>query len=309
MNIYQESILGQSRNVLLFKKAYSVSLEPDVLASPMFDRIQQICTALTALSAKQDRSGKALTEQKTQAMETVINYCVVCADFMISFGNFTNFSVFANIEGCSRSQLTHVRDEEVLKHVCKLLDVIEENPEQTTASGVNDELIENLNSALGEATQMVATPKDFRMAHRNITKSIDKLLNEYKDLVNNSLKSYMRSKYQESMPDLYNAFIQSLEVDAIPQRKRAVMGTFTNQAGESVRLVRVSVDGQKAVTKGGTKGGYFIPNMTAGQHELTFSRKGYQVEKRTVLIIPGETLELNIEFVPVEILESELVEA
>jgi len=309
MNIYQESVLGQARSLSLFKKAYGTTLDLDVLASPMFERIQQICTAITALSAKQDRSGKTLTDLKSKAMETVINYCVVCADFMKSYGNFNNFSAFVNIEGCTRNQLTHVRDEEVLIHVRKLLDVQEEKPEQTTASGVSEELIENLDSALGEATKLVATPKEFRSAHRVITVSINEHLNEYKNLVNGSLTSYMSSKYKISMPGLYNAFLQSLEVDAIPQRQRALMGTFTNQAGEPVRLVRVSVDGQKAVSKGGIKGGYFIPNMTAGQHELTFSRKGYQVEKRTVLIIPSETLELNIEFVPVEILEPELVEA
>lgn len=309
MNVYQESIFGQARNAVLFSKAYSETLNLDVLAKPRFERIQQICTELTALSAKQDRSGKALTDQKNTAMDAVIDSCVDCADFMKSYGYFTKLSVFANIEGCNRKQLMRERGEEVLKHAHKLLDVMAEFPEQTTASGVSDELKQILTTVLGEATTAFAKPKAFRSDHRVITGLMDSLLSEYKDLVNNSLMSYMRSKYQKSMPDLYTAFLKSLEVDAIPKRQRALVGTFTSQAGEPVRLVRVSVDGKKAVTKGGIKGGYFIPNLTAGQHELIFSRKGYQVEKRTVLIIPGETLELNIEFVPIKILEPESVEA
>jgi len=46
--------------------------------------------------------------------------------------------------------------------------------------------------------------------------------------------------------------------------------------GEPVRLVRISIDGQKPVVKGGDKGGYFIQNLPPGQHKLVFTRQAYQ---------------------------------
>ena len=127
--------------------------------------------------------------------------------------------------------------------------------------------------------------------------------------VNDSLKVYMRTKYQKSTPELYIYFVNAIEIDAIARRKRAITGNFTNEAGESVRLVRVSIDGQKAMIKGGDKGGYFIQNLTPGQHDLVFSRQAYQVETRNVLIVPDETLILNIEFILENIDAPELAEA
>ena len=103
--------------------------------------------------------------------------------------------------------------------------------------------------------------------------------------------------------------MNAIELDAIPKRKRAITGHFTNEAGESVRLVRVSIDGQKPITKGGDKGGYFIQNLPPGQHNLVFTRQAYQVEARRVLIVPDETLILNIEFILEIVEEPELTEA
>ena len=309
MNVNQESVLRQVQNLLLFRSTYKESLDLDPLATQMFDRVQVIYDNILALSAKQDRSGKSLTDQKSNAMNTVIDTCVDCADFMSSYGHFQNFDPFVKIENCKRTQLTHAREEEALIHMRKLVDVMDDNPEQTISSGVSDELKQKLITEIFKVSNLLDVPKEYRIVHRDITANIDTSLTEYKGILNDSLKAYMRTKYQKSTPALYIAFVNAIELDAIPQRKRVITGKFTNKAGDPIRLVRVSIDGQKAISKGGNKGGYFIQNLPAGQHSLVFTRKAYLVETRNVLIVPDETLILNIEFILENIDEPELAEA
>ena len=66
----------------------------------------------------------------------------------------------------------------------------------------------------------------------------------------------------------------------------------------------VSIDGGKPMTMGGEKGGYFIQNLSAGEHEITFSLKAYQTVVKKLLILPDQTLELNIKLTPIEIEEA-----
>ncbi|WP_372645980.1 hypothetical protein, partial [Ancylomarina sp.] len=305
----QERCFRQSNSVLQFRQTYDESLKLDLLATPMFDRVQVINGNVSALSAKQDRSGKTLTDHKNKAMITVIDTAADCADFMGSYGHFHNFDPFVKIENCKKSQLIRAREEEALIHIRKLVGVMDENPVQTLAADVTDELEQKLIAELDAASKLLDVPKEYRIVHRDITAEIDSSLNEYKNLLNDSLKAYMRTKYQKSMPELYTAFVNAMEMDAIPKRKRAVVGTFTNVAGDPVRLVRVSIDGQKPFKKGGDKGSYFIQNLVAGKHVFTFTCKAYRDEVRTVLIVPDETLQLDIVFSLIEIEAAELVEA
>jgi len=309
MNANQERILRQAQNMLQFRQTYEESLKLDPLATQMFDRVQVIYDNLLALSAKQDRSGKALTDQKNKAMNIVIDKAVDCSELMSSYGHFVHFDPFVEIQNCKRTQLAHAREEEALTHIRKLLDVMDDNPEQTIAAGVTEDLKLALTTALDAATKSLDIPKDYRIIIREITSKIDRSAKEYKGILNDSLKGYMRTKYQKSNPELYISFVNAIEMDAIPKRKRAIVGTFSNEAGEPVRLVRVSIDGQKAVVKGGDKGGYFIQNLAPGQHNLVFTRQAYQEEARRVLIVPDETLQLDIVFTLIEIEAEEPVEA
>ena len=169
MNVSQERILRQAQSMLLFRQTYKESLDLDTLANPMFDRVQQICNDVLALSAKQDRSGKALTDQKNKSMVAAIDCCVDCADFMNSYGNFVNFEPFVEIENCKKTQLTHAREDEALIHIRKLITVMDANPEQTTASGVSEDLKLSLTTALDEATKLVNVPKSYRITLKEIT--------------------------------------------------------------------------------------------------------------------------------------------
>jgi hypothetical protein len=309
MNVNQERILRQVQSLLLFRQTYKETLDLDPFATQMFDRVQVIYDNVVALSAKQDRSGKSLTDQKNNAILTVIDTCVDCADLMSSYGHFQKFDPFATIENCKKTQLIHAREEEALIHIRKLIGVMDENPEQTTAAGVTDELKQKLITELDAASKLLDVPKEYRIILREITAKIDRSLNEYKGILNDSLKPYIRSKYQKTNVELYISFANAIELDAIPQRKRAITGHFTNEAGEPVRMVDVAIDEQKAVKKGGNKGGYFVQNLPPGQHNLVFTRQAYQEEARRVLIVPEETLILDIQFILETIQEPEPAEA
>jgi len=76
---------------------------------------------------------------------------------------------------------------------------------------------------------------------------------------------------------------------------------FSNtKTGESIRNVRISIDGKKAVTHRGKQGGFYIQTLSAGEHELRFSKKGYLDVVMQVVVLPEHTLQLDVKLEAVE---------
>ena len=304
MNVIQEKIYRQLQKLIAFKQANEAKLAENALVLQMFTDMEGIYTAVTELLAQQDRTGKALTEKKTATIDALIDICVDCHDFLASYGNYKGFVVFSNIEGCKRTQLKRSRDEEVIVTARKLKAIMEEYPDETTESGVSAEKKTAFDNAIDAAQDVVEIPQEFRRSQHEVTLKIDAKLDDARRIYNDAMKDHMRTKYEDSDPDLYSAFVQAADVDAIAKRQRALQGTITKANGEPMRNVRVSVDGQKPVIKGGKKGGYFFQNLTPGQHELVFSRKAYQTVKHTIIIEPDHCLQLDVVMHLIEIEEA-----
>jgi len=89
--------------------------------------------------------------------------------------------------------------------------------------------------------------------------------------------------------------------DNASSRQRALKGMFSNtKTGESIRNVRISIDGKKAVTHRGKQGGFYIQTLSAGEHELRFSKIGYLDVVMQVVVLPEHTLQLDVKLEAVE---------
>jgi len=304
MNYIQQQLVRQMKSFLAFKKEHETEIAENPLLVNMVTDIENIDIDVTALMAQQDRNSKALTHEKSSKSEVLVDKVVNTCDLLNSYGNYVNFAVFTNIEGCSRTELSRCRDEELLIRAGKVKDILSDNPTEASEATVTAEDITALETAIADVQAVIDIPQEFRRIQHEITLKLETDLNNYKGIMNNSLKDYMHSKYKVAKPEFYAAFALSVEIDALPQRKRALIGTITDDNGEPIRNVRVSVDGAKPIIKGGQKGGYFFQNLTAGQHQLTFSRKSYQSVTVNILIVPDHTATLDVVLKYIEVEEA-----
>ena len=308
MNNIQQQLVRQMRSFLAFKKDHEKEIAENSLLVKMATDIENIEISISELLGQQDRNSKALTQEKSSKIDYLIGLLVKNCEVMSSYGNYVNFNVFTNIEGCSKTELSRCRDVEVLIRADKVVAIMDENPDQVTEATITAEDIAALKDAIVAAQAVIDIPQEFRKSQHKITLAIEEALDTYRQIMNDSLKDYMRSKYQESKPEFYDAFTTAVEMDAISQRKRALVGSIKDSNGKPMRNVRVSVDGAKPVIKGGKKGGYFFQNLTAGEHQLTFSRKSYQSVTVNILIVPDQTTTLDVVMNYIEVEEAAAIE-
>jgi len=304
MNNKQAITYRQLLNGLGFFKEHETQLADNPLALQMFADLVPLNMEITESIAQQDRNGKALTQTKQVTINSLVDKSVNCYDLLYSYGNYKDFAVFTNIKGCKRYELEHARDEDVIIHASKLKAIMEAYPDETLASGVTAEKQTALDTAITAAQDVIDTPQEFRKKQHEITLVLNDRLETFKKILNGSLKGNMSSFYAESNPQLYTAFVQAIDVDALPKQKRPLKGRITDENGQPVRRVRVSVDGKKPLIKGGDNGGYHFNSFPAGKHILTFSRKSFKTVTKTILIVPDHSLQLDIVMPFVEIEEA-----
>ncbi|PXY02353.1 hypothetical protein DF185_06815 [Marinifilum breve] len=291
----------QVQDLCAFDLKHQTKLQEDTNYNDLMAPIRELNSELAVLVPKQALSSKADTINKNNLFEIMVGNCAKVNDLIISYGTLHEFEIFSSVEGCFEHQLHNCKEEEALIRADSLLSIVANNATQATAAKVDEDLKSALESSITNFSNVISAPKDFRVEHADITKQIDVLLDKYNLLVKRGLMLYMRSVYAESDPDLFDEFLVIMTKDNASSRQRALQGMFSNaKTGESIRNVRISIDGKKAVTHRGKQGGFYIQTLSAGEHELRFSKKGYLDVVMQVVVLPEHTLQLDVKLEAVE---------
>ncbi|WP_282127038.1 hypothetical protein [Marinifilum flexuosum] len=291
----------QLQDLCAFDVKYQTKFQEDTNYNDLMAPIREVNAELAVLVPKQALTSKAETINKNKLFEIMVGNCAKVNDRLISYGTLHEFEKFSSVEGCFEHQLHNCKEEEALIRANKLLSIVTDNATQATAAKVDEDLKSALETSITNFSNAISTPKDFRVGHAEITNQIYKLLDRYNLLVNKGLVLYMRSVYAESDPDLFEEFLVIMTKDNPSSRQRALQGMFSNaKTGESIRNVRISIDGKKAITHRGKQGGFYIQTLSAGEHELRFSKKGYLDHVILVVILPEHTLQLDVKLEAVE---------
>lgn len=264
---------------------------------------------LLILIPLQEDRGKGETLKKQQLRRSLFDVLLSVVDLLKSYGFVNKFASFARIENCSASQLTKCSSGDLIIRSNYVYNLITDHAVQSAGAGVTPELNLKLTDAKTVFSDSLNIPKDFRIKHHEITMEIDHLVLGSYDLLRNGLLPYMRSTYLKSDPELYQAFVNSIEMDAIPSQQRALQGTMINGISKKpLKKVKIFIDDQKPIVRGGEKGIFYIQNLSAGEHLVRFELKAFQSFEKRILVLPGITYELNVELTPNEIEEPALVE-
>ncbi|WP_321515670.1 hypothetical protein [Marinifilum fragile] len=306
MNSSEKLNFRQLQKLVAFKKANEEALKLNPLLWLMLEDAEGFYNRIADLMVKDEKSSKALTQEKEVIFESLTADSVVTNDMLISYGNYKKFIPFMSIQGCSKTDLKRARDEDVISNVQSMIAEIEAHPTESVEAGVSEERKLALIAKVDEAIAVVHGPEKFRLEQHDVNVQIDAELEGYRKLLNDSIKPNMRANYADSNPDLYKAFLNAIHTDTLPKKTKVITGSFKNEKGEPVSDVWIQLDEEKPVKKGGKKGQFYFYNVAAGQHSLVFTKESYKQEKRVFMLEADHCMHFDITFILEEVqVESE----
>lgn len=292
MDKYQFKTLNQATKLLKLDTELD-DLKKDTFYQKVIQKVKEHVLKIETLQRIQcPYNSQAVTKEINREELELISLRI--SKLLRSYACFSQYSPFLELKGFGKNQLYKYSGLNLLNKSKELQTFIQKHKKKAVEAQVDTLLSENLKSAITSFEKHLYQPQKYRESKKNASQKIREELKAYKFLVDNVLKDYLFSKYQQENPMVYTKFIQCLEMSKVPSRKRALVGKLTDTKGKPLHRVRVSIDNKKPVVKRGTKGNYFYKNMTNGSHVLKFSCKGYRTILKEVLIYPSRTTRLNV---------------
>lgn len=279
--------------------AESSVLQKDTFYQKAHQKLLQLVTQLEELNINQDRSKSKIAYKKQDSREQLETLCFQVASLLKSYGNFHEFIPFSSLKGFGKNQLYKYSGINLLINSEKLKGILDEYPDESKKAKVGSALKEDLMNSIAMFDDLLEDPKRNKKKLKRTGEKIQESLKQYQKLLNDVIIPYVKGKYAGENPELVSRMESVLKYNKIPRRKISLAGTIKDEEGRPIHRPRLSVDQKKPMVKRGTKGNYFIKNLTSGQHSLVFSCKNYKTVKKAVMITNDSVYRLDVVMVAV----------
>ncbi|MCL3782468.1 carboxypeptidase regulatory-like domain-containing protein [Prolixibacteraceae bacterium JC049] len=303
MNKFLLSKKVEMQNVVTFYQENITVFAENEFAKSVFETVESKYNETTALIVEYDASKEPITKQKHKAFKKLKELCAKVAAKMISYGNFNGFESFSEITGCTKSELNHCKQAEVIVHSKKLVTLINAHATEATASGVTEDEKTGLVAAYDEASVLLSKPRKLQIKYKQAREKIRINIDWFVQTQKHTLKGMMQANYAESHPEVYKKYLRTLNPVTPSSTKRCIEGKITNNKGEPLRAVAITINDEYIGKRGGTKGIFYISNIQPGLQKITFRLDAFQPQTQHVLIYPNTTLKLNVVLEPIPIPE------
>ena len=125
------------------------------------------------------------------------------------------------------------------------------------------------------------------------TERIKEVFAENQDLLFRMDKLVTMRKFKD--PQFHNDFFRARKIVNTGSRKLSIRGTITNELGQPIEKVLITVElPNEVATKSTAKGNYQFKGIPAGVYPVTFKRDGFETIKEFVVFTPTLRVDLNI---------------
>lgn len=293
----------QLKSLTEFKEKHEDKLKLNALTWKMFEDSEVMLNRIEALLIEEDKNEKVATLEKNKTFEELETEGYILFYLLTSYGNYTNFIPFKTIEGCSKWELKKAPDIVVLTNLQTMKSTMDDHVAEVTEAGITPERKREFETLLLKADDLVNEPQKYRQQQTVVIDKQKEEMESFRNLLKNSLKTNIIANFSETDPDLVREFLDSIHVYSPKRRKRVLTGYMTNQNGEPVRNVWISIDGEKPVKRGGVRGNFFFYNISPGRHSIEFIKDSYVSITKNIVLEADKTLHLNIVFELVQALK------
>ncbi|WP_133250085.1 carboxypeptidase-like regulatory domain-containing protein [Marinifilum breve] len=298
MDKAQMRIFKQALRLQKFGAESSV-LQNDTFYLKTHNKLLHLVSQLEELTIKQEIHKGKKAYYKQSHREQLENQCFQVANLLKSYGNFHEFIPFSSLKGFGKNQLYKYSGINLLINSEKLKGILDEYPDESKKARVGSALKEALMNSIAMFDDLLEDPKRNKKKLKRTGEKIQESLKQYQNLLNDVIIPYVKGKYAGENPKLVSRMESVLKYNKIPRRKISLAGTIKDEEGRPIHRPRLSVDKKKPMVKRGTKGNYFIKNLTSGQHNLVFTCKNYKTVKKAVMITNDSVYRLDVVMVAV----------
>ncbi|MGV9003430.1 carboxypeptidase-like regulatory domain-containing protein [Flavobacterium sp.] len=127
----------------------------------------------------------------------------------------------------------------------------------------------------------------------SFTDRIKEIFAENQDLLFRMDKLATMRKFKD--PQFHSHFFKARKIVNTGGRKLSMRGTITNELGQPIEKVLITVElPHEAATKSTARGNYRFKGIPAGVYPVTFKRDGFETLKQFVVFTPTLRVDLNI---------------
>ncbi|WP_282015802.1 carboxypeptidase-like regulatory domain-containing protein [Marinifilum flexuosum] len=293
MDKAQYRIFKQALRLQHFGAESSV-LQKDTFYQKAHQKLLHLVTQLEELNINQDHSKSKIAYKKQDSREQLETLSFQVASLLKSYGNFHEFIPFSSLKGFGKNQLYKYSGINLLINSEKLKGILDEYPDESIKAKVGSALKEALMNSIALFDDLLEDPKRNKKKLKRTGEKIQESLKQYQNLLNDVIIPYVKGKYAGENPKLVSRMESVLKYNKIPRRKISLAGTIKDEEGRPIHRPRLTVDKKKPMVKRGTKGNYFIKNLTSGQHSLIFTCKNYKTVKKAVMITNDSVYRLDV---------------
>ena len=96
-------------------------------------------------------------------------------------------------------------------------------------------------------------------------------------------------------PTYYSDYFSARKIVNTGHRKQALRGKITNELGQPIDKVYITIEAPKEVTvKSTAKGNYQFKAIEGGVWPVTFTRNGYETIREYIVFTPTLRVDLNV---------------
>lgn len=247
---------------------------------------------IQAKSEAQSASRLGYRIAKTAGKEEVVGYAMNMNDCIAAYAVAISDAVLEQQMKFTKSNLLKKRDTATLDDVQFLLSKGIALLPDLTPYGVAQVQIDTLTTAIATLSTNIPLPRNNIVKNRMLTKEIEDQFFTCNGLIQRMDKLVKILQLTDNA--FYTEYFFSRKVVNNHGRKLAVRGLVLDATGNPVSSVTITVPTLGKETKTSDRGYYEFKNLPKGMQRLYFTRVDYHTVHRTVGIIAGERVQLDV---------------
>lgn len=293
MTSVQEDFVTMVLTTVAVLNANSTVWQENVPLSALIASITTDVNEVVDLQSEQDKKHTGITDNKKAKRSKLEDDVVLIAHILAFFAATTEEAALEEQMDLQPSDLTHMTELKLLGQAKVVLDAAKKYTNDAKPYGLTADMVSNLNTHYNDFSEVLNAPRVAIVDVSDATDNIARIISELRKTIIKKLDKAMML-YRDTT--LYEKYLKARIIVNSPTRHLAATGNFTDEAGNPLEDVKITIDNgtDDVLRKSSPKGNIRVQNLLDGVHKLYAEKPGFTKVEMQFTVSPPDTAKLNI---------------